>query len=109
MIGPRTFGFQIQGTTGVGGSFVQTGVEPPERDPIGRRIRFLESAATTQHWIDNEIRMYGRQLNWHPTYGMTGTIIEMPPPGSIGGGPRVQWDNGKVSGLGSASRYEYID
>jgi len=104
------------------GPYVEFGMPEPPLDPdfhrkqheeyarqaIGRRIRFLEPLHITEYWIKNEIRLFGR-ANWHPRYGMTGTIVAMPEWGMIGGGPTIRWDDGHETGLGSVSQYEYLD
>lgn len=73
----------------------------------GRRIRFLAPPALTEYWIQNEIRMSGK-ASWHPRYGMTGTVVAMPEWRTIGAGPKVRWDDGHETWLGSVSRYEFI-
>lgn len=77
------------------------------KQDIGRRIRFLEPPAITAWWIQNEITREGR-ASWHPRYGMTGTIIAIPEEGLIGAGPKVRWDDGHETWLGSVSQYEFI-
>lgn len=110
----------FQGSTCMGPA-IAFGFSEPARDPdyhrkqheeyvrhvLGRRIRFLEPPAITEYWIQNELRMFGRST-WHPRYGMTGTIIEMPAWGVIGAGPKIRWDDGHETWLGSVSRYEYL-
>jgi hypothetical protein len=131
---PRTFGLQIQGTTCLGDSTIQIGVPVPVvplADPgaqlrtqiaaaqkaaqeeryaarVGRRIRFLEPPHITEYWIKNEIRIFGR-ASWHPRLGMTGTVIDLPKPGTIGAGPKIRWDDGHETWLGSVSQYEFLN
>lgn len=75
---------------------------------VGTRIRLLEPPETTAWWRLNS------PGEWFPTYGMTGTIMEIPAAFDehghmlVGGGPTVRWDNGRVSYLGSGSLYEVI-
>jgi hypothetical protein len=73
-----------------------------QRALVGRRIRFREDPRTTAHWRRHDPR------NWHPSGGMTGTIIGWPPPDHFGAGAQVRFDNGRIKYLGSMQRYDLI-
>lgn len=73
-----------------------------ETSCIGRRIRFLEPRDITERWKRNAPNV------WVPTFGMQGTIVDLPPPGTLGSGPRVRWDNGFITWVGSGAPWEFV-
>lgn len=69
---------------------------------IGKRIRLIETPQVTAYWRRNSPGV------WFPDGGMLGTIIALPSPGFIGSGPQIRWDNGRITWLGSCSKYEVL-
>ena len=97
----------IQGATigDIHSRFAQAAFQaPPALPPLGRRIRFLEPPQITAHWWQN----LTDKTTWLPTYGMTGTIIDLPPRGAVDAGPKIRWDDGHETWLGPVSQYEFI-